>query len=369
MSKVKNKVSNAKKFKPLDHPAIRIVLIVLAVVVVLILFNLVGGKKEPVKEAPKTIGIDVDDAAIKRRAKEMEELQSQLKEIQDTVKQQNNTQQTNAYQPNQGSGLLPTSTDNKQAAEERKKRLTANGTVFDEAQQTNLNKSSDAENDYKKMQYQGKYDTFRDAAPKTVTSSPSVLAHPDWTLAKNAMIRCILQPAVNTDIQSGVKCVVETDAYSFQGDNVLVPKGSVIYGRYSNQLANGDASDRIFFAWDRILTPDGISMNITGEAKDPTGTAGVEADEVNHHYALRYSKSLLFSFINATISVGSASLAQGGEFNAASQYAMTMGNSFQQQAAQDLSGNNIKATLKLYAGHEIYVEAQEDLDFYSAYHS
>lgn len=359
MSDIKDKVTSPKKFKMSDHPAAKIILAVVAVIFILIVVNIFSGDKEKKDTRSKTIVTSVDDSSINKRGEEMAQLKEDLNKLKQALPPEN------PYKPRENR-LLNTESGNKN--DERYKRLTANTTMFDAGNLVNDATTTAAGNKQKETPPpQGKYDSFRDNAPKTVTTEPNFIEHPLWTLAKGKHIRCILQPAVNSDVQSSVKCITETNTYSFKGDNILVPQGSVIYGRYSNELTNGDASDRIFFAWDRILTPDGTSINITGEAKDPSGTAGVLADEVDHHYLARYGKSILFSFVNASVSVGATGLANG-QYNSAAQYATNLGSSFQQQAGQDLSVNDIKSTLKLYAGHQIYIEIGVDLDFYNAYH-
>jgi hypothetical protein len=60
-------------------------------------------------------------------------------------------------------------------------------------------------------------------------------------------------------------CHVSQDVYDTPtGDYLLIPQGSRLVGEYSNAIGYGQA--RIFVAWQRIIYPDGSSVEI-GEAR------------------------------------------------------------------------------------------------------
>jgi hypothetical protein len=112
-------------------------------------------------------------------------------------------------------------------------------------------------------------------------------------VAQGRMIDAILETAINSGIPGTIRGVVSRDVYAEAGDNILIPKGTRLYGTYSAGNLN---SARIIITWSRILRPDGISVGINSFASDQFGRAGVEGS-VDKKYLEIISSALLLSAI------------------------------------------------------------------------
>lgn len=122
---------------------------------------------------------------------------------------------------------------------------------------------------------------------------------------------------------------------------------------------------RIFIVWTRLITPNGISINLGSPGVDNLGVAGMEADEINRHFWERFGTASLLSLIGA----GAANVGANGndENNSVSAYRSAVASSFAQSANQSLQQNNMMApTLKTYQGKPIIVFVAKDLHFANA---
>jgi type IV secretory pathway VirB10-like protein len=101
-------------------------------------------------------------------------------------------------------------------------------------------------------------------------------------LKATTIIPILLLTAINSDTPGMTSASVMENVYdSFSGENILIPKGSRVIGRYDSGIAFGQ--NRVMVSWDRIILPDNSSITIGGmEGADLQGNAGL-ADKVDHH--------------------------------------------------------------------------------------
>jgi type IV secretory pathway VirB10-like protein len=106
---------------------------------------------------------------------------------------------------------------------------------------------------------------------------------PTLELKEGSLIPIILEVRINTDLPGPVRAKVMVDVYdSLTGTNLLLPAGSTALGTYSSELSFGQ--ERALIVWDRIIRPDGVSLNLLGmQGVDNTGSAGMTGD-VDFHY-------------------------------------------------------------------------------------
>ncbi len=103
-----------------------------------------------------------------------------------------------------------------------------------------------------------------------------------WTLSAGSIIAASLVTGINSDLPGFVTAQVTENAYdSVTGKTILVPQGSRLIGHYDSVVAFGQR--RALLVWQRIILPDGSSIDIDNmPATDSAGYAGL-ADKVNHH--------------------------------------------------------------------------------------
>lgn len=106
-------------------------------------------------------------------------------------------------------------------------------------------------------------------------------ASPDEVLA-GTVIAASLLTGVNSDLPGLITAQVTENVYdSVTGRTLLIPQGSKLIGSYDSVVAFGQS--RALLVWQRIVMPDGSSIQIDNlPATDPAGYSGLE-DEVDYH--------------------------------------------------------------------------------------
>lgn len=116
------------------------------------------------------------------------------------------------------------------------------------------------------------------------------------------IMTAVLETAINTEFPGSVRGIISRDVYAESGTNVLIPKGSRIYGSYSTQIVRGQG--RVEITWSRLIRPDGVDLQVAFLAADQFGRSGIEGD-IDNKYGSIFANSLLTS----AVAVGGALLA------------------------------------------------------------
>ncbi|MEM7569605.1 MAG: TrbI/VirB10 family protein [Pseudomonadota bacterium] len=114
-------------------------------------------------------------------------------------------------------------------------------------------------------------------------------------IAQGAIISGVLETAINSDLPGFTRAIVTHNVRSFDNSQVLVPRGSRLIGQYRSGLSLGEA--RVFVVWNRIIRPDGVSIDIASPATDTAGQSGLPGD-VNRHFFQRFSGAILLSVLD-----------------------------------------------------------------------
>ena len=182
----------------------------------------------------------------------------------------------------------------------------------------------------------------------------ATMLHNQSTLApQGTIIPAVLETALNSDLPGFARAVVSRDVRSFDGSNVLIPRGSRVIGEYRSASSLG--ASRIFVIWTRVLRPDGGSIQIGSGGGDMLGRAGL-AGKVDRHFFERFSGAVLLTVLNAAayaaagtpstqVTIGSSS---GGGLGG---------------ATSGLLPTDIPPTIKVAQGTPIRILVQRDLDF------
>ena len=132
---------------------------------------------------------------------------------------------------------------------------------------------------------------------------PTVVQDKTKTITQGKMMTAILETAINTEMPGLVRGVISRDVYAEAGNNVLIPKGSRLYGNYVTQIARGQG--RVEINWTRLIRPDGVNMNVGFVAADQFGRSGIEGDIDN-----RYGSVLTNSLLTSVLAIGGAIAAE-----------------------------------------------------------
>ncbi|WP_298571508.1 TrbI/VirB10 family protein, partial [uncultured Aliiroseovarius sp.] len=138
------------------------------------------------------------------------------------------------------------------------------------------------------------------AARPLEVKEASRMEFPDRTLAQGSMIQAGLQTAINSDLPGNVVAVVSEPVPAFSGDQILIPRGSRLFGQYRSGIEVNQK--RILILWTRILTPNGTSIDISAVGGDQLGRSGLTG-LVDTKFFERFGGAALISIIGAAPSV------------------------------------------------------------------
>jgi type IV secretory pathway VirB10-like protein len=117
--------------------------------------------------------------------------------------------------------------------------------------------------------------------------------NPNFFIPQGTSIRCVMETMVIADVSGPTLCIVPESIRSFNGLNVLIPKGSKIIGDYEKTSLR---EERVPIIWTRLITPDNIDI-----ALNSTGTSLLGANNVPGSVDKRWGERL---FTATLISLG-----------------------------------------------------------------
>ncbi len=186
-----------------------------------------------------------------------------------------------------------------------------------------------------------------------------------YEVQAGTIIAANLLTAINTSLPGDIIAQVRQDVYdTVSGQYLLIPKGSKLLGKYDSSVAYGQ--ERILIAFDRIVRPDGTSIqlsNFTGS--DSLGEAGFEANVDNH-----WGKILGAATISTMLSFGAGVVADrnpgtnnSAYYPSAQQGAITGAAGSISQTGQSLTNRaiDIQPTLTVPAGFNFNVIVNKDM--------
>ncbi len=190
---------------------------------------------------------------------------------------------------------------------------------------------------------------YNDHALQTPASPYEVMA--------GTVISASLLTGLDSDLPGLVTAqVTEAVRDSISGQTLLIPQGSKLIGSYDSVVAFGQS--RALVAWQRIVMPDGSSIQIDNlPATDAAGYAGLE-DEVDYH-----TWTLLKGIAMSTLlGVGTQVTFGGGQSNLVQAIQQSTQQSANQAGQRIVEKDlNIQPTLKIRPGWPLRVIVHKDL--------
>jgi type IV secretion system protein VirB10 len=176
--------------------------------------------------------------------------------------------------------------------------------------------------------------------------------------------------AMDSDLPGAITAQVSQNVYdSPTGQYLLIPQGARLYGEYASGKGVGYGQSRLFVAWQRIIFPDGTTLDIGAmPGADGQGMAGLR-DLADSHWLRTFGSALLMSAIIAGTSLSQPHYSgYGTSQNAGSVLSEALGQSLGTAMSQLLEKNlNVAPTLKIRAGFRFNVMAVKDLVFTQPY--
>ncbi len=117
-------------------------------------------------------------------------------------------------------------------------------------------------------------------------------------LGRGKMIDAIIESAINSDFGGEIRGIISRDVYSEWGKNILIPKGSRVFGSYTAGISG--AIGRVAIEWSRIDLITGYSINLNGTGTDNLGRKGLQG-RVDNKFKERFGNAILQSAFNITL--------------------------------------------------------------------
>jgi len=188
-------------------------------------------------------------------------------------------------------------------------------------------------------------------------NSPATAAHIgdlSSTVIEGTLIAGVLETAINSDLPGFTRAVVSDDVRSFDGTEILIPRGSRLIGQYRSGLAIGES--RAFVVWTRLILPSGVAIKLASPVTDTLGRAGL-GGKVDRHFLNRFGSAILLSIIGA----GAEILASESGDNAVVISSSAQAFGVAQTALE--SSVNIPPTIRIAQGSPIRIFVARDLIF------
>lgn len=221
-----------------------------------------------------------------------------------------------------------------------------------DANRLTLDPERDQNNQQRKLDFLNQQDTggiYNPRALQTPVSPYQVMA--------GSVIAASLITGINSDLPGLVVAQVTENLYdTVTGQTLLIPQGARLIGTYDSVVAFGQS--RALLVWQRIILPDGTSIQIDNlPATDAAGYAGLE-DEVDYH-TWRLLKGIAMATL---LGVGTELTFGEGE----SDLLRAIRESTQQntaQAGQRLTEKNlnIQPTITIRPGWPLRIVVQRDI--------
>ncbi len=119
------------------------------------------------------------------------------------------------------------------------------------------------------------------------------------TVTQGKLLVAVLETAIDTQLPGFVRAIISRDVYADSGNDVLIPKGSRLFGSYSSQISRGQG--RVSITWTRLIRSDGIDLNVSMVASDQFGRSGIAGDVDN-----RYGSIVANSILTSVLAIGTA---------------------------------------------------------------
>lgn len=194
-----------------------------------------------------------------------------------------------------------------------------------------------------------------------------------FEIKEGTAIPAQLVTAVNTDVAGGVRARITRNVYdSRTQQHVLIPAGSVVLGTVEGGVDVGQV--RVAMVWDRILLPDGRSIELgTQETKDGIGAGGVRG-QVDNHFFKRFSGALMVSLVGAGTRIATYDDQAAVGFIARPDPKAVIGRSAAEQTSEVATAMlerniNIPPTIELEEGYPFHLYLRNDIAFPGPYRS
>lgn len=184
------------------------------------------------------------------------------------------------------------------------------------------------------------------------------------------VLPAIMISGINSDLPGQVMAQVSQNVYdTATGRFLLIPQGTRLIGTYSSDVGYGQ--ERVLMAWQRLIFPDGKTLDIHAmPGADSAGYSGF-SDQVNNHWFRTISSAILMSGVIAAVDLSqdnTNSSDSSDRQRAGDALSEALGQTLGQVLGQIISKNlNVSPTLEIRPGYRFNVIAVKDMTLPSPY--
>jgi type IV secretory pathway VirB10-like protein len=178
-----------------------------------------------------------------------------------------------------------------------------------------------------------------------------------YRVFEGTVLEAVLTNRLDGSFSGPVNCMVTTNVYSHDGQQLLIPQGTRALGEVKRVTMFGQERLAVFFH--RLVMPDGYSLNLDKfEGLNQVGETGLR-DQVNHHYAQVFGISLA---IGAIAGFAQANNNSGAFQSSTDAYREGVASNLSQSSLHILDRYlNILPTITIREGHRIKIYLAGDL--------
>ena len=190
-----------------------------------------------------------------------------------------------------------------------------------------------------------------------------------FTINTGFVIPAVMVTGINSDLAGSIIGQVSQNVYdTATGKHLLIPQGTKLFGTYSSQIQYGQ--ERVLVAWNRLIYPDGRTMDLGQMIGADVGGYSGFSDQVNNHYWKLFKGAFLLSMITAavTYSDNKYNTGYGESRSATSAMSESLGQNLGDVSTELIRKNmNVSPTLEIRNGYRFNVVVTKDISFGAPY--
>lgn len=193
--------------------------------------------------------------------------------------------------------------------------------------------------------------------PAAASGARATATGKSYVLFEGTILETVLVNRLDGAFTGPIECLVTTDIYSHDRQQLLIPAGTRLLGE--TRKVEAFATTRLAVVFHRLIMPDGYSASLDQfKGLNQAGDTGLR-DKVNNHYARIFGASLAIGALGAVAEAGTGSvLTQSGTDRLREGFAASAAESSAQILDKFL---NILPTITIREGHRVKVYLAGDL--------
>lgn len=186
-----------------------------------------------------------------------------------------------------------------------------------------------------------------------------------YEVKAGSLLPAVLVTQANSDLPGQLIAQVRENVFdSATGRHLLIPQGTRAIGVYDSLVAFGQ--ERVLVAWQRLIFPDGSSLNLGSmPGTDAAGAAGFH-DRVDHDYMRIFGGAILLSAISAGLQISQGTFGSGSQTTDTRDLreilAAALGQNLGELGTEIARRNmNVQPTLEVRPGYRFNIAVMKDL--------